>query len=143
MKKNIFIFLICFVFSGCGFLTADLNLFKSGNEQIKVTEEERQAFEKASRLIGKTKQEIFNQFSSQMKFSNKTVLALNEYMPGYDKLHPLLEKNLIRKSGMTSYYKVDEVGYYRYDSGIPIIMPNQYAVYFYFINSICVYVSGS
>ena len=114
MKKNILILVICFLFSGCGFLTADLNLFKSGNEQIKITEEERQTFEKARRLIGKTKRGIVNQFGSHMKFSNKTGLALNEYMSGYDNLHPLLEKNLIKKSGMTSYYKVDEVGYYKY-----------------------------
>jgi len=131
------------MFLGCGFVTSDLNLFRSGNAPIQVSEEERQIFEKARRLIGKTKQDVINEFGSNMRVSKKIRLGLNPYMPNYDERHPFLEKNLIKKSGMNSYYKVDETGYYRYDSGIPIIMPNEYGVYFYFIDNICVYVSGS
>ena len=143
MTKILFLLLFCFIFSGCGLVTSDLNLFTPGNALPRASEEEIQKNEKAKSLIGKTKQDVIAEFGSKMRISKKTKLGLNEYMPGFDNLHPLLEKNLTEKSGINSYYHVDEVGYYRYDAGISIIKPDEYAVFFYFIDNVSVFVSGS
>jgi hypothetical protein len=142
MRQLSFLILGCFL-SGCGFIISDLNMISTGNVAVQASDEEKLRFETARQLIGKTKQDVMNEFGTNMKVSRKTGLALSETMPSFDSLHPLLEANLIKKSGINSYYRVDEVGFYKYDNGITMVMPDEYGVYFYFIDNICVYVLGS
>jgi hypothetical protein len=133
---------LLFGLKGCGFLSSDLNLFKSGKAPVYVSNEERSAMQKAQILIGKTREEVIKAFGPNIRASNRESIVINKYIPGYNDLHPLLKQKFIKKIGIDSYYKVDESLYYIYDAGTPLIMPDQYRVQFYFIDNICVHVSG-
>src|SRR3989338_10664478 len=78
-----------------------------GQMGVSAPDEVRVTLQKANRLIGKTKTDVL------LKFGEPGDIRYEVYY--HDK---------------NTY---DEVWYYKYDAGIPLIAPNQYGVTFYFI----------
>ena len=91
-----------------------LNMFAS--TEVHVSPEIIEAVNEAKTFIGKTKQEIRTQYGKPMSITH----------------------DVSYHDGVT----YDERWLYRYDAGIPIIAPNQYAITFYFIGDVVRLVTG-
>lgn len=119
MKLNLIILIIGLIFfSGCG-ITGYY-----GSSDIKMSNEENEAMAKAQSFIGKSKSEVLDHFGKP-----RNIL----YNVG---LH---DGHLGRPNSYTTY---DEVWYYKYEAGIPLLWPDQYGVTFYFIGDAVRHVTG-
>lgn len=119
MKNNyVILALILFCVSGCG-ITGYY-----GSSDIKVSDKERTARVKAESFVGKSKGDVLSYYGEPRSI---------RYNAG---LH---DGHLGNPNSYTTY---DEIWYYKYEAGVPLLWPDQYAIQFYFIGDIVRLVTG-
>ena len=88
--------------------------------EVYVAPEIVEAMYEAQTFVGKTKQEV-----------------LNRYGEPKDVRYKVGRNSTVRKES-----EYDEAWYYKYDAGIPLVVPNQYSIEFYFIGDVVKLVTG-
>ncbi len=113
MNKKIIILILIISSQGCMFLS-------TGNSEIKLTQNEMDVYNKAKNYYGRTSFEVEQDYGKPANIRKN------------------VRKNL--PEGVTEYY--DEVWFYRYSEGIPLLAPRVYGVTFYFKDGKVARVSG-